>query len=436
MQGEASGQGTARVKGTAEKTVSPWPRVFAIVTAFLAVFLFFLFRLVYQQGSSAQEPWLKELHTFLVSQKTRSAMTPISEAFEGLDWESLHRQKKAMRELAITGWKGENEAIIDVLERNAALVPAVAASAEIGDVVFPLTKDRGIEAPRPPFELLETVAYFLTTNARMLEWRGRVDDAMLRMSETALLGMRFCRPRDEACLNGHLAGLAMIDLSSNGMTRILSRDVPGDQTLAMCYERLTKIDRDLPSIAEALEADADVFANELLAHGNSPAQMASVLQFYNRDLSEVQAAALAKDLGADIPTFKEEHGKLWGEVGRVLRLPFPTRPLLDAKWLKAQTPNRLARMYFPDVQTLAVRETVTRARVRLLRALCLEALGRDAEARALRDPFSGMPFQWTDKGVYSLGPDARDDGGVVLYEPTRGVSSAGDVVAYFPPRMD
>ncbi|MEO8377029.1 MAG: hypothetical protein ABI579_05100, partial [Candidatus Sumerlaeota bacterium] len=351
--------------------------------------------------------------------------------------ESLQRQKKAMRELAIGGWKDEaTEEVQGVIERNSVLVTAVTASAGIKAVSFPPTKDLGVDSPRPPFELLETVAYFLTANARMVEGVGQIDEAMARLCETAVLGERFCRPRDEACLNGHLAGLAMIDLSLNGMMKIMAKRAPGDAALQECYKRLTEIDNDLIPVTQALEADADVFAKEIISRADSPSRLSSGLQFYDKNLTAEAALQKARDAGADMPTFDVEQAKLWAEISRIMSQPFYARPVLDAAWLDKQTTNRLAKLYFPDVETLAVREAATHARLRLLRAACLEALGRTNEAQALADPFSGKPILVTEKFAYSVGPDGKDDRGAVFYEPAQGALSNGDIVAFFPPIVE
>ncbi|MCC6545872.1 hypothetical protein IT570_01795 [Candidatus Sumerlaeota bacterium] len=406
------------------------------MTIFLTAFLFFLFQLVYRPSVSDQDPWVKEYRSFLESQDDGNAMRPVLDALNTVDWESFHRQKKAMRELALGGWKDSHPEVERVLSENAGLVEAVRESAKMESVTFPTTTDRGVDAPRPPFDLLESVAFFLTANARFLEAGGYPNDAMLRLGETAILGQRFCRPRDEASLSGHLAGLAMIDLSLNGMLQVVSHTIPSTEVLQSCYERLTVIDRDLVSVADALEADADVFAKEIISRGESPARLASGLQYYDRNLSDGDARQLAGKLKSDLPTFDDQQAKLWEAVGGALRSPYPSRPVMDDAWLEQQTPNRLARMYFPNVQALAVRETATRSRLRLMRAVCLDLLGQHQEARALLDPFSGKPFRWGENHVRSVGPDAIDDLGALLYEPNRGVVSGGDIVAFLPPIAD
>lgn len=47
------------------------------------------------------------------------------------------------------------------------------------------------------------------------------------------------------------------------------------------------------------------------------------------------------------------------------------------------------------------------------------------------DPW-GNPYERNQAGryYYSFGPDEKDDGGLILYDPTNGVKSQGDI--YFP----
>jgi prepilin-type N-terminal cleavage/methylation domain-containing protein len=62
-------------------------------------------------------------------------------------------------------------------------------------------------------------------------------------------------------------------------------------------------------------------------------------------------------------------------------------------------------------------------------------LGRTQAAGHVRDHFrtlsggSRRPVQWT---VWSFGPDLRDDHGVVLYDPTNGTISRGDMMRFGP----
>jgi hypothetical protein len=48
----------------------------------------------------------------------------------------------------------------------------------------------------------------------------------------------------------------------------------------------------------------------------------------------------------------------------------------------------------------------------------------------LRGPFTGDLLRYADGRLYSVGPNGRDEGGVVAYDPTNGVVSPGDVVVW------
>jgi hypothetical protein len=51
----------------------------------------------------------------------------------------------------------------------------------------------------------------------------------------------------------------------------------------------------------------------------------------------------------------------------------------------------------------------------------------DLEASII-DPFTGKPLMKMGNSFYSLGPDMTDQGGKVVYDPTNGTLSAGDIV--------
>ena len=52
------------------------------------------------------------------------------------------------------------------------------------------------------------------------------------------------------------------------------------------------------------------------------------------------------------------------------------------------------------------------------------------------DPFTGTPFQKDSAGQpYSIGPDCADDGGRLIYDPSNGIVSGGDVTLLTKPLL-
>ena len=43
------------------------------------------------------------------------------------------------------------------------------------------------------------------------------------------------------------------------------------------------------------------------------------------------------------------------------------------------------------------------------------------------DPFSGQPYRMINDNFYSIGPDGKDDRLRIIYDPTNGTYSAGDI---------
>jgi hypothetical protein len=415
-----------------EQTTSPWPRVFAIVTVFLVLFLFVMFQIVYRGDSGAEEPWLKEVRRFLASSSERNALEPISDAFERADWESLQRRKKELRELAVNGWRDDNHEVRKLIERNAFLATAVTASSSIDQVHFPPTDNARIDTPRPPFELLEAFGLFLGANARLVEAEGRHEEALLRLSESAQLGSRFCRPYEESNLSAHLAGMAMIDLSLNGMMKILARPGISPAVIERVHHRLEAIDNGLVPVREALHADADLFAREMKARSEDPRALAQGILYYDHKRTAPEADELARQAFPDALSFGPEQLRLWKEIDAALALPPSQQPDFGAAWIEQRTTNRIVRLYNPDILTLAQRDASLRARIHVTRAVCLATLGRDDEARALVDPYSGEPLRWTERAVYSVGPNRADELAALHYDPARGILSAGDIIAPLP----
>lgn len=416
-----------------EKQSSPWPRVFILVSGFLVLFLLVLVPVTLKQGSSGKDPWLGESRQWLAANPERNAFLPISEALERADWEALERERDVLRTLAVGGWRQENARVGSLLERHAFLTTAVSASAEITEFAMPPTASASIDTPRPRFETIETLSFVLVGRARVMAAQGHVDEAMERLSQSALLGARLCRPYEQATLSCHLGGYAMLTLSLNAMQHILGQGNVDPATIARLERRLGELDRLMVPVGEGLRADVNLYASVMQSHLRDTDDLAQGLQFYDDSLTREQALSLAHELFGEAPTFAAEHRRVWTAIMANFARPLHDQPRLDRAWLEAQTENRLVRRYFPDVSALAVKEGHLRATLRATRAACLLALGREDDAAALIDPFTGAPLRITDEKVYSLGPDREDQQGDMTYNPSRGIYSEGDIVV---PRFD
>ena len=83
-----------------------------------------------------------------------------------------------------------------------------------------------------------------------------------------------------------------------------------------------------------------------------------------------------------------------------------------------------------DVGRLGGTHDHTLARLRLARAQCAIRLGEGIEG--ITDPFSGQAIKSGDNLVSSVGPDFTPGTDGVVYDPTNGTTSAGDITAPLP----
>ena len=100
---------------------------------------------------------------------------------------------------------------------------------------------------------------------------------------------------------------------------------------------------------------------------------------------------------------------------------------MDAAWIRMRTDHPLADLMVPRYTTDALeRSDVALARLRLCQTLTALRLGETPEAI---DPFDGEPIRFSDTAVWSVGPDQRDQEAWLVYDPTNGTASMGDITA-------
>ncbi|MBN1515013.1 hypothetical protein JXA32_00435 [Candidatus Sumerlaeota bacterium] len=70
------------------------------------------------------------------------------------------------------------------------------------------------------------------------------------------------------------------------------------------------------------------------------------------------------------------------------------------------------------------------AELRFCEALCVQRLQLNDQLNEIIDPFDGQPLRRMPDGrFYSVGPDKTDQQGKILYNPSHGADSAGDIVS-------
>lgn len=108
------------------------------------------------------------------------------------------------------------------------------------------------------------------------------------------------------------------------------------------------------------------------------------------------------------------------------------RATMDDDWIDANVTRALedinSMTYIPLISYLAERETQAIAHLRLTRALCAIYLNDGAVAGEIKDPYDEQPLRSNATHLWSIGPDGVDQQGELIYDPTNGTISAGDIV--------
>jgi hypothetical protein len=416
-----------------EEQQTPWPRIFLLVVGALALFLFISLYHLYGNNEN-KDAWNKDVRSHLASLKAnnpKDAMPLITKAFQKVDWVKLEENNRDLGKVAQQGWSGQpaETNLLPLLEQHNGVIYQLGRAAARPDCNFPPTKNRGKNLSLPKFSNLENLSFLLVANARLQILRGNREEGIQRLVEALSLGSRFCQPRDQAHLQMHLAGLTMMDLATSALTSLLETTPLPSDVYRHVGNQLAIIDDQRQSAAEALISEAYQFQDTMEGSIDDLEKLASVLQFYDPALSIGQAQEKAKALGSDIPTFAQEHVRVWQELSKQLALPIYQQQTLDNDFITSYTTNRLVQYQFSNITPVVIRDNLTEARLRLLRAFC-GAMDPEQPINIdiYLDPFADASLSKNGNILYSIGPDKISQQGLKLYDPQKGLTSKGDLV--------
>ena len=141
-----------------------------------------------------------------------------------------------------------------------------------------------------------------------------------------------------------------------------------------------------------------------------------------------EGEALKKQIG-DFEAYKTEKERVWGVTLANLEKPYWQREEMGEQWGKSISKHPLVQVGLPNFQEAMTRDEVALAHLQIAQALCALKMQRNELLAQFIAPFPGEPIRITNAVVYSLGPDRNDQNGMISYDPTNGVKSAGDIFA-------
>lgn len=277
----------------------------------------------------------------------------------------------------------------------------------------------------------QVLGKLLVGEGKRLEFEGQPAEAADRYLDTIGLGRVM---GTGAMLISDLIGIALTNMGTHALQKMLREGVLGEEELAQVLVRLEEEERRYPHLSESFLVEHEAFRGSIedmitwpredfrdLGMGPEGRLMHLYLLLNSERIIENNRMAMT-EIAAVIEGEKEE----------------PTFDLSSTDYI-----NRIA---VPNYLNAGIRESVMVADLRGARiAAALELYrlrngqypeGLDALEDILgelpADPYGEEPFAYekTEEGyaLWSIGPDENDDGAGVVYDPTNGTISAGDVV--------
>jgi hypothetical protein len=296
-------------------------------------------------------------------------------------------------------------------------------------------KEKGINAPIPNFLHAQISAKLLCVEGRALESQGNFADALNDYLTVLTMGRDYGAP--DASLIGHLIATAVQSIAIDRIYMLVAGGRLDRPTLDRLLARLQAIETTQNPMVNGFRVEADFFEATLkaLLAGQIP----------------MPKDGSANDLTNQTERLRADHKRVWDAVFKQMETPYWKQDLAASK----QELDQILATCHPLVKTAVPNHWEADARFLVMRAKLLEAqLAAALAAWKLEkgkypqrlselvpaffqtlpaDPFSGTEFRYlvtpdaSHYGIYSVGPDKTDDGAKVLYDPSKGALSSGDI---------
>jgi len=366
--------------------------------------------------SQEEDKWIIEAKTFLAAHPENKGLGFLIQAVEKMNIEAYLSHSKDMDNIIRTGWKGQNQKLQELLTSQS---PAMEAAAQAGQAApFSLPPYKDVDSPVPSFSKMQGIAKMMSTDARRLESAGMVDQAADRAVQAAFFGDVFCAK--EQSLISYLIGLASLKIFFISLESILCHPGLSIQAAQKIGGRLFELDKKHIGISVILRNEFRPSLSGL-----------KVFRDIEDDL-ESKDSTIQKLLHND----EVDYQKVWDAIIANMEKPYWERKNIDAAFIREQISNQFVEKF---VQNINFREAATRAdyaiaHLRLCEALCALKLQKKDLLAQFQDPFTGRPLVLAPDRIYSLGPDMIDQKGALLYDPTNGTVSPGDIAVLALPK--
>lgn len=341
------------------------------------------------------------------------------------------------------GWKEEANLSVPYIATFQPMFEEIRKGTAL-DYAMGIGWEQGPATPIPNFLAAQISAKMLCVEGRYFESQGEYRRALDNYMTALTMGRDFSAP--EGTLISYLISIAIESISLKQLHHLVASGNLDRTTLDYVLARLSMIEETQATSAEAFRSEANCMGWIFKQMRKKPdeAQKMTKDMPYFKGLSPEAMSALADRL-------EVEHKRLWDFMIQFIKTPYWERdPEAHNQELEAMIASfhPLMKVAVPnfteaDVRALVTTSKLLETQIATALAACkidkkrypirLSALVPDYFKIQPMDPFNGEEYRYKaapDGSTYTLhgvGPDRKDEATAVLYDPTNGTISGGDI---------
>jgi hypothetical protein len=369
------------------------------------------------------EMWLAEARAHMNATDDTGGLRDLVLCQELLDTDLIIPHGDTLSSIYRDGWRAPHPEIEALIASQRPALDAAIRAAEAEFIAFPGWQD--FNSPVMNFLSFQILAKLMAAESRMLSAQGQFDLAAERAVQVVQLSNHLIV--EDVGLIQHLIGVAGMNIGLMSLSDILIQPGLSEEALEATWEALSQVDRIHVGMEAAFRTEGRCMLTGLQEAKSNPALIAEVFGS-NPDPEQERLAAELQTALEDFDAFQAEHQWVWNLICDEAAQPAWERESMGRDWVEQQTDNPLFLLTLPNFHEALTREEVTEAKLNLCMTLCALRLDDEARLAEIVDPFIGEPVRVESGRVWSLGPDQADQGANLVYDPTNGTLSPGDIV--------
>lgn len=340
-------------------------------------------------------------------------------ALSATNLDLIFAASKGLNEIIKNGWGLATDKEREALRSNSVALNAAYSAASFAPFDIPPIDDRGINWNKAGW-----LCRLMLVDARQAEASSDFDQAAQKALAAVQLSESF---RDSPGVPATYPYGASYANPARTLAAILSNFSLSSNTAQTILETLQTLDLKRREFADSVWDDFRYKLTDVHDYKYSPAKRQALDRFSFDFHPGTSSTVLSLNSTTD---FEHEARRIAEVLAANFKKPFYQRARVDANYLRTVSRDPLVPILDIEFwEQNATRDDVAVAYFRLCEAIAALRSDPTTTTAAIRDPFADRPITVTADRVYSFGPDSIDQKGYVVYDPTNGTISPGDIVA-------